>query len=40
MAGEGAKSGEYLKLAEGEAEEIEEEGNREYLLGELATVPR
>lgn len=40
VAGEGAKSEEYIELAEGAAEQIEEEGNREYLLSELATVPR
>ncbi|MGD2146672.1 MAG: hypothetical protein PVH41_08265 [Anaerolineae bacterium] len=38
VAGDAAKSEEYVGLAEKAAEEIEEEGNREYFLSELATV--
>lgn len=38
IAGEGAKSGEYIELAMKAAEEIEDKGNREYLEGELLTI--
>jgi hypothetical protein len=39
IAGELAKSGETIELAMRAAEQIEDAGNREYLEGELATVP-
>jgi hypothetical protein len=38
VAGDAAMSEEYETLAEEAAEEIEDEGNREYFLSELATV--
>jgi hypothetical protein len=38
IAGESAKSGEYIELAMKAAEEIEDKGNREYLEGELLTI--
>ena len=38
IAGESAKSREYIRLAEQAGEQIEDEGNREYFLGELGTV--
>jgi hypothetical protein len=38
VAGDAGKSREYIKLAHQAAEEIEEEGNREYFLSELRTV--
>jgi hypothetical protein len=38
VAGEMAKSGEYIELAMRAAEEIEDQGNREYLEGELMTI--
>jgi hypothetical protein len=38
VAGDAAKRAEYARLAEKAAEEIEDQGNKEYFLGELATV--
>ena len=38
VAGDMAKSGEYIELAMRAAEQIEDAGNREYLEGELMTV--
>jgi hypothetical protein len=38
VAGELAKSGEYIELAMKAAEAIEDQGNREYLEGELMTI--
>jgi len=38
VAGDGARSQDYLGLAKKAAEEIEDEGNREYFHSELATV--
>ena len=38
VAGEAAKSAEYMGLAKQAAEEIEDEGDKEYFLSELATV--
>lgn len=38
IAGDAAESQKYVKLAEQAATQIEEDGNREYFLGELATV--
>jgi hypothetical protein len=38
IVGDRAKSGEYVELAEQAARQIEDEGNREYFEGELATV--
>jgi hypothetical protein len=38
VAGDAAMSEEYEALAEQAAEQIEDEGNREYFLSELATV--
>lgn len=38
VAGKAGKSREYSELAEQAAEQIEEEGNREYFLSELGTV--
>jgi hypothetical protein len=37
IAGDSEKSQEYVRLAEQAAEKIEDEGNREYFLSELAT---
>ena len=37
-SGEMAKSGDYIELALQAAEEIEDQGNREYLEGELMTI--
>jgi hypothetical protein len=39
IAGDEAQSQEYRASAEQAAEQIEDEGNREYFLSELATVP-
>jgi hypothetical protein len=38
IAGDAAKSGEYIELAMRAAEQIEDAGNREYLEGELMTI--
>jgi len=38
VAGDAAKRTEYVELAKQAAEEIEDEGDREYFLSELATV--
>jgi len=38
VAGDSAKSGEYIELAMQAAEQIEDAGSREYLEGELMTV--
>ena len=38
IAGDADKSGEYIELAMGAAQQIEDEGNREYFESELATV--
>lgn len=38
VAGEAEKSQEYVDLAEKAAQEIEEEGNRDYFLSELGTI--
>ena len=38
IAGDAAKSGEYIELAMQAAKQIEDAGNREYFEGELATV--
>ena len=38
VAGNGSKSREFVALAEKAAGEIEDEGNREYTLGEVASV--
>ena len=38
VAGDPAESQEYVKLAEQAAEQIEEQDNKDYFLGELGTV--
>jgi hypothetical protein len=38
VAGEGDKSREYIELAQAAGEQIEDEGNREYFMGELSAV--
>ena len=38
IAGESEKSREVIRLAEKASDQIEDEGNREYFLGELGTV--
>ena len=38
VAGDAAKSRAYIALAEKAAEAIEDEGNRDYTLGEIASV--
>jgi len=38
VAGDGSKSREFISLAEKAAEAIEDEGNREYTLGEIESV--
>jgi hypothetical protein len=38
VGGDPGKSQEYIKLATQAGQEIEDEGNREYFLGELRTV--
>ena len=40
IAGDAAESQKYVKLAEQAATQIKEDGNREYFLGELATVAK
>lgn len=38
VAGDSTKSREYVELAEAAGAQIEDEGNREYFMGELSTV--